>query len=57
MEIAKGIEEKERLLAEKEKEFKAEAYEEIKLSDDKQAQVDTRKLELEAMLRSMQDLE
>ena len=35
MEIAKGIEEKERLLAEKEKEFKAEAYEEIKLSDDK----------------------
>lgn len=33
----KEIEEKERLLEQKEKEFKEEAYEEIKLSEDKQA--------------------
>ena len=31
------LKEKERLLAEKEEEFKEEAYEEIKLSEDKQA--------------------
>ena len=47
------LKEKERLLAEKEEEFKEEAYEEIKLSEDKQAQVDTRKRELEAMLANM----
>ena len=34
-----------------------EAYEEIKLSDDKQAQVDTRKLELEAMLANMMKMD
>ena len=47
------IEEKERERAEKEQVFKEEAYEEIKLSDDKQAQVDARKKELEAMLANM----
>ena len=35
----------------------SEAYEEIKLSDDKQAQIDNRKKELEAMLANMQMLE
>ena len=40
------IEQKEKLLKEKEEEFKEEAYEEIKLSEDKQAQVDSRKKEL-----------
>ena len=43
------IEAKERERAEKEQVYKEESYEEIKLSDDKQAQVDTRKKELEAM--------
>ena len=51
------IEEKERERAEKEQVFKEEAYEEIKLSDDKQAQVDARKKELEAMLANMQEME
>jgi len=51
--IMEQIEIKERLLAQKEQEFKAEAYEEIKLSDDNQAQVDKRKKELEAMLAGM----
>ena len=55
--IMEQIEIKERLLAQKEQEFKAEVYEEIKLSDDKQAQVDKRKKELEAMLAGMQQLE
>lgn len=55
--IMEQIEIKERLLAQKEQEFKAEAYEEIKLSDDNQAQVDKRKKELEAMLAGMQQLE
>ena len=55
--IMEEIEQKELLLAQKEQEFKQEAYEEIKLSDDNQAQVDTRKKELEAMLANMQHLE
>ena len=51
------IEQKEKLLREKEEEFKEEAYEEIKLSEVNQAQVDNRKIELEAMLANMQKLE
>ena len=51
------IEAKERERAEKEQVFKEESYEEIKLSDDKQAQVDTRKKELEAMLANMHLME
>lgn len=34
-----------------------EAYEEIKLSDDKQAQVDSRKKELEAILANMMKMD
>ena len=51
--LMEQIEEKERERAEKEQVYKEEAYEEIKLSDDKQAQVDARKKELEAMLANM----
>jgi len=51
------IEQKERELALKESEFRREALEEIKLSDDKQAQVETRKAELQAMLAKMQQLD
>lgn len=47
------IEQKEQLLRQKEEEFREEAYEEIKLSEDKQAQVDSRKKELEAILANM----
>ena len=42
----KEIEEKEKLLKEKEEQFKAEAYEELKLTDDRQAQVDDKKAQL-----------
>ena len=51
------IEQKEKLLRQKEEEFKEEAYEEIKLSEINQAQVDSKKVELEAMLANMQKLE
>ena len=51
------IEAKELLLAKKENEFKEGAFEEIKLSDDNQAQVDKRKKELEAMMANMQLME
>ena len=58
----KEIEEKERKLEQMESEFKTEALEEIRLeeirlSEEKQGQVDTRKKELEAMLASMQEME
>ena len=51
------IEEKERERQAKEEKFNEDAYEEIELSDDKQAQVDVRKKELEAMLASMAEME
>jgi len=55
----KDIEEKERQLEQMESEFKENAREEIRLeevrlSEEKQAKVDNRKQELEAMLVSMQ---
>ena len=46
------IEAKELLRVQKENEYKEESKE-IKLSDDKQAQVDNRKKELEAMIANM----
>ena len=54
----KEIKEKEKLLEKMETEFKTDALEEIRLeeirlSEEKQAKVDTRKKELEAMLASM----
>ena len=61
-EIMKDIEEKERQLEQMESEFKTNAREEIRLeevrlSEEKQAKVDNRKQELEAMLASMQEME
>ena len=58
----KDIEEKERQLEQMESEFKTNAREEIRLeevrlSEEKQAKVDNRKQELEAMLASMQEME
>ena len=53
MSLLEELEAKEKLLAQKELEFKEEAYEEIKLSDDKQAKVNNRKAELEAILANM----
>lgn len=50
------IEAKELLRVQKENEYKEESKE-IKLSDDKQAQVDNRKKELEAMIANMQKME
>ena len=58
----KEIEEKERQLELMESEFKTNALEEIRLEEmrldqEKQAKVDNRKQELEAMLASMQAME
>ena len=58
----KDIEDKERQLEQMESEFKTNAREEIRLeevrlSEEKQAKVDNRKQELEAMLASMQEME
>ena len=58
----KEIEEKERQLELMESEFKNDALEEIRLEEmrldqEKQAKVDNRKQELEAMLASMQAME
>ena len=55
--IMKEIEVKEKLLKEKEDQFKAEAYEELKLTDDRQAQVDDKKAQLQKVLESMQQLD
>ena len=54
--IMEEIEAKELLRVQKENEYKEESKE-IKLSDDKQAQVDNRKKELEAMIANMQKME
>ena len=61
-EIMRDIEEKERQLEQMESEFKANAreelrLEEVRLSQEKQAKVDNRKQELQAMLASMQEME
>ncbi len=51
------IEEKERLLEQKEELSIQNSYKDIKLSDEKQAKVDKKKKELEEMLANMLKLE
>ena len=55
--LLREIAEQEALLKEKEDQFREEAYEEIRLSEEKQALVDARNQQLRAILASMQELE
>ena len=55
--LLREIAEQEALLKEKEDQFREEAYEEIRLSEEKQALVDARNQQLRTILASMQELE
>ena len=57
LQLMQELEEKERLLLQKEEEFKEEAYEEIRLSEERQAQADAKNRHLQDMLAKMERME